>query len=268
VCFGTRPVAVQPCETEIRYLRYVPNTTCIVVPCFNEEKRLEGRAFREFAESHPQVRFLFVDDGSHDDTRRVLEALHESLPARLAALYLPENRGKAEAVRLGVNRAFAEGARYVGYWDADLATPLAEIPRFIEVLDGLPECWLVMGSRVSLLGRDIQRKPSRHYLGRLFATASALSLGLAVYDTQCGAKLLRNAPVLQAAFAEAFTSRWIFDVELLARLVAAVGPDAARSHIYELPLMRWVDVAGSKVKPSDFLRASLELLAIARRYRR
>lgn len=245
----------------------MPNTTCIVVPCFNEAKRLDGPAFRAFAEQHADVRFLFVDDGSRDDTKQALEALAASLPAQLEAFSLPENRGKAEAVRAGVLRAFDQGATYVGYWDADLATPLDEIPRFIDVLEQRSECWLVMGSRVSLLGRDIQRKASRHYLGRLFATASALGLGLAVYDTQCGAKLLRNNQALRQAFAEPFTSRWIFDVELLARIIADVGPREASTRIYELPLMRWVDVAGSKVKPTDFLRASMELAAIVRRYR-
>ncbi len=247
----------------------MPNIrTCVVVPCFNEATRLDTRAFHEFASAHEDVGFLFVDDGSSDDTRRVLEALHETLPSQFELLALPENRGKAEAVRAGVSRAFEQGALFVGYWDADLATPLAEIPRFIEVLEERAGIWIVMGSRVSLLGRDIQRKPSRHYLGRIFATTAALSLGLAVYDTQCGAKLLRNNAQLKLAFSEPFTSRWIFDVELLARVVAQVGAQAARTLIYEMPLMRWSDVAGSKVKPFDFVRASAELFAIARRYRR
>lgn len=210
---------------------------------------------------------VFVDDGSRDPTREVLDALCARLPAQLTALGLSENRGKAEAVRAGMLRAFEQGASHIGYWDADLATPLDEIPRFAEVLATRPDCWLVMGSRVSLLGRDIQRKPSRHYLGRLFATASAAGLGLAVYDTQCGAKLLRNTPEVRAIFALPFESRWIFDVEILARLIRQVGAGEAATRIYEMPLMRWFDIAGSKVKPTDFLRATLELASIVRRYR-
>lgn len=242
--------------------------TCIVVPCYNEAERLDGSAFQHFARKHDSVRFLFVDDGSRDDTREVLETLSASNPSRLEAFGLPENRGKAEAVRAGVRRAFEQGADCVGYWDADSATPLDEIPRFCEVLEQRSDCWLVMGSRVSLLGRDIQRKPARHYLGRLFATASALGLGLSVYDTQCGAKLLRNTAEIRAAFEDPFESRWIFDVEMLARIIAQIGAERASTHIYEMPLQRWVDVAGSKVKPTDFLRATMELASIVRRYRR
>ncbi len=247
----------------------VPNLrACIVVPCFNEATRLDTRAFADFVSAHADVRFLFVDDGSRDATREVLTTLSATRPAQLDVLILPENRGKAEAVRAGVLHAFAQPSELVGYWDADLATPLDEIPRFIDILAQRESTWIVMGSRVSLLGRDIQRKPSRHYLGRIFATASAVSLGVAVYDTQCGAKLLRNNAPLRAAFAEPFSSRWIFDVELLARVIAQTGPDEARKRIYEMPLLHWSDVAGSKVKPLDFVRAFLELTAIVRRYRR
>lgn len=241
--------------------------TTVVVPCYNEATRLDTRAFQAFVQKHADVRFLFVDDGSSDDTLGVLETLRGTRPEQLDVLVLPHNRGKAEAVRAGVLRALEQGSELVGYWDADLATPLDELPRFIEILSTQAQIWVVMGSRVSLLGRDIQRKPARHYLGRIFATASAVSLGVAVYDTQCGAKLVRNHPVLHAAFSQPFSSRWIFDVELIARIIAEVGADAARSHIYELPLLRWVDVAGSKVKPIDFVRAFLELVAITTRYR-
>ena len=247
------------------------SSTVIVVPCYNEGRRLATGRFLEFLGRHRAVRFLFIDDGSGDDTRDVLHRLRERAGEGVGVLALPRNQGKAEAVRQGCLAAFAGGADQIGYWDADLATPLDTIPDFLEVLDRRPRVELVCGARVQLLGRSIRRSRLRHVLGRVFATAASWTLGLPVYDTQCGAKLFRASPALRAVFAEPFLTRWLLDVEILARLIAAgragLVADAAEV-VYELPLPRWCDVAGSKVRPSDFPRAMLELVTIYRRYLR
>ena len=91
-----------------------------------------------------------------------------------------------------------------------------------------------------------------------------------MYDTQCGAKLFRNTPETRAAFAEPFISSWIFDVELLARLGKTGRSDATydtRRCVYEKPLLAWIDVAGSKIKLRDWVKAAGELVRIAFRYR-
>ncbi len=96
----------------------------------------------------------------------------------------------------------------------------------------------------------------------------SLTLSLPVYDTQCGAKVFRASDALRNIVARAFVSRWIFDVEMIARLMALpVGGHDPRRGIYELPLKRWVDVGGSKVRARDFFRASLDLLRIRRSVR-
>lgn len=243
----------------------------IVVPCFDEARRLDAGAFLRFAPSGHDVRFLFVDDGSTDGTREKLAQLALADPSRFQVLALEKNRGKAEAVRRGMLQAFASGADCAGYWDADLATPLEEIVRFMELLDRRPGVDIVFGSRVALLGRSIERRAIRHYAGRVFATAVSLALGLSVYDTQCGAKLFRNTPAVAALFAEPFGSRWIFDVEIVARLVKArrgSSSPALRDAIYELPLDRWRDVAGSRLGVLDYPRAALQLAGIWWRYLR
>lgn len=239
----------------------------IVVPCYNEAQRLDLGAFINHAAASDEA-FLFVNDGSTDATADVLDDLCAAHPASLTALHLPQNGGKAEAVRQGMLAAIARGASYAGYWDADLATPLEAIYEFRDHLRRHPQVELVMGARVPLLGRAIERRPSRHMLGRWFAAAAGFVLRLRVYDTQCGAKLFRVSDRVRAAFAEPFATRWIFDVELLARLLTAMIQDDLNPEalIYELPLTAWRDVAGSKLKAGDFARAALQLGGIYRRY--
>jgi dolichyl-phosphate beta-glucosyltransferase len=243
----------------------------VVVPCFNEAARLRLDAFAAFLESDRSrdIQLLFVNDGSRDATLSVLQTLRSRFPARIRILDKQPNGGKAEAVRHGMLHAMAlPGCEITGFWDADLATPLLQIPDLAAVLLRNPQLTMVFGARVRLLGRAIQRQPIRHYLGRCFATVASTVLRLPIYDTQCGAKLFRTSPELAAVLAEPFQSRWIFDVELLARFMARHRgqPSVVREQIYEYPLPEWTDVAGSKVSSLDFFKAFGELLAIQRKY--
>ena len=234
----------------------------LVVPCYNEEQRLDLDAFRRFDAGSDRVGFLFVDDGSRDGTRRLLQS------KGFDVLALEKNGGKAEAVRRGIIEAMKRGAEVVGFWDADLATPLSELPAFLDILKERPNIEMVYGARVRLLGREISRHESRHYFGRIGATLISKTLGLAVYDTQCGAKLFRTSDTMREVFAKPFLSRWIFDVEIIARFVRLRGRDGAARAIYELPLRVWKDVKGSKLRSTDFLRALRDLWKIRRAYKR
>lgn len=240
----------------------------LVVPCYNEEHRLPVDALRGYSSANTRVEFLFVNDGSRDGTLRVLESLHREDSTRFSVLNLERNRGKAEAVRLGILAALERKPDFVGFWDADLATPLSELQDFLDVFATRAEIEMVFAARVRLLGRSISRNPSRHYVGRVGATLISSSLGLAVYDTQCGAKLFRSSEPMREIFREPFLSRWIFDVEIIARFVRQRGRDAAARAIYELPIKEWHDVKGSKVKSTDFIRALRDLWKIHRAYNR
>jgi glycosyltransferase involved in cell wall biosynthesis len=242
----------------------------VVVPCFNEAKRLDPQAFGDFLERTPDVTLLFVDDGSTDDTPLLLEQLRQQNSRQVSTMRLTSNVGKAETVRQGIQAALERRPSMVGYWDADLATPLDAISRFREVLRARPEVVLVMGSRVALMGRHIRRSAVRHFLGRVFATAASLIVDLPVYDTQCGAKLFRVTPATSALFNEPFHSRWFFDVEILARMVVSSrhGSGAlAQNIIYEYPLEEWHDVPCSRLRIMDYLTAGVDLTAICWRYR-
>ena len=233
--------------------------SALVIPCYNEEHRLPVGVLREFATSHPVTDLLLVDDGSSDGTWPLLESLAADAPAHVSALRLGVNGGKAEAVRRGMLALLERRYDVIGFWDADLATPLDAVSHFLEVLRRRPEVQWVFGARVRLLGRSIERQRLRHYLGRCFATAVASVLGVPIYDTQCGAKLFRVTPTLAAVLARPFMSRWIFDVEMIARFTQLTSRDVVARAIYEVPLQEWRDVQGSKVRPTDFAKALLEL---------
>lgn len=228
----------------------------VVVPCFNEAARLDLPRFVELLDGG--VELLFVDDGSTDQTRALLEAFAMQ-HAGTSSMSLARNSGKGEAVRQGLLAAIRRGADVVGYLDADLATPPAELLRLVAALD---EADVVLGSRVALLGRTIERHLHRHLIGRVFATGASIALGLRVYDTQCGAKAFKVTPALEATLAAPFASAWAFDVELLSRLLSppngVAGTDPTR--IIELPLNHWRDIKGSKLRLNHMAKAGTDVL--------
>lgn len=245
-----------------------PPELALIVPCYNEAARLNPQAFVEFASSHPRVWLVFVDDGSTDATPEILEQLRKAAPGLIDVVRLPSHQGKAEAVRAGILEGFTRGAGLVGFWDADLSTPLSAVEDFLALARKRPDLELILGSRVNLMGRDIRRPAWRHYFGRVFATAASEALDLPVYDTQCGAKVFRASGAIAQVFAAPFRSRWIFDVEVIARyLLLPDEPGAAprRSRIYELAVPVWHHSAASKLRWYDFWRAMLDLVGIWRR---
>ncbi|MFN2376847.1 MAG: glycosyltransferase [Candidatus Binatia bacterium] len=242
----------------------------LVVPCYNEAARLDAGEFRRLGET---ADVWLVDDGSMDATHRVIEDVAGACAGRVRALANEKNLGKAETVRRHMLAACDSGTTVTGFLDADLATPVDEMLGLLAVLQSTG-AEAVTAARVGLSGREVTRKASRHYSGRVFSTVASLAMQATYYDTQCGAKVFRNTAALRAALADPFLSRWAFDVELLGRLLAgAHGIDKVPAHrLVEHPLQVWRDVEGSKLTTGDAWRSGLELFLIwrdlARRRRR
>lgn len=245
----------------------------LVVPCHNEAKRLDIPAFEAATGEYRRLSFLFVDDGSTDNTAEILGDLVTRLPTgRGRILTISTNVGKAAAVHRGITEILADDSTEeepfaVGYWDADLSTPLSEFGALIDTLDASPETLVVLGSRVKLMGWNIRRHATRHYTGRVFATLASLALRFPVYDTQCGAKLFRVCDDIREVFRPPFRARWAFDVELLARLAKVQGRNMGmRRVVVEHPLQRWADIPGSKVKLRHLPRMVRDVLLIRLRH--
>ena len=234
---------------------------CLIVPCFNEAHRLDLPAF-EKATATPGLWIVFVDDGSTDGTAALVRG-HCS--ERIYLVQLERNSGKAEAVRQGMLRAatlpFFAGLDWIGYWDADLSTPVWEIPNFLryQAFCGV-DADAIIGSRVARLGSDIRRSLLRHAVSRVFVTVASLWLGIKAYDSQCGAKLIRPTLVTRC-FGDPFVTRWLFDIEILLRL--------GEASVLEYPLKSWHDVGGSKLKLLPSLwRTPRDLFRVKRTYGR
>lgn len=254
-------------------LRQTKQHTTFVIPCYNEQYRLNVAQFSDFLQTTADVSFIFVDDGSRDGTVEILESIRQSVgPNRVEILRLPENRGKAEAIRQGMLLALSPNYRrdreisLVGYLDADLATPLSEAKRLIEVAHRREDIEIVIGSRLGLKGHRVKRTFLRKIVGRIFSIIASRLMGLPVQDTQCGAKLFRVRNWLAPVFRNEFKDRWLFDIEILARVKQLLGADAA-SKLFEYPLEDWTEVGGSKLKLTDFIRAPLKLIRLVVEYR-
>lgn len=234
----------------------------VILPCFNEADRLRSRDLVRLAR-HPAIRLVCVDDGSTDATATVLESIRAKAPDSISIIRRAENGGRGAAVRDGMRQALAEGASMVGFLDADLAAPVEEMMRLHAVL-ATSDAQAVLGARVRRLGARIERTNARRLLGRTFASLASLAIDVPLYDTQCGAKLFHASPELEAALAEPFVAKWTFDVELIARLYHG-GPGApalGRESFIEVPLEQWHDVAGSKLRRRDAVRALIDLALV------
>ena len=235
----------------------------LVVPCFNEAKRWDHTYWLQMG-ALPDFNFIFVDDGSSDDTAYLLTATAKEIGAEV--LRLPSNCGKSEAVRVGMNYGLSSmSGGLVGFIDADGGFVPDDVRRLGETSlekgskaersDGI---W---ASRVKLAGRDISRNPLRHYSGRVIGTILSWGADGLPYDTQAGLKFFRNTPELRLCLESPFATRWLFEIEILIRWKETSG---SAMKIWEEPVSTWIEIPGSKIVPTEIPRIIRELLLVKR----
>jgi dolichyl-phosphate beta-glucosyltransferase len=228
----------------------------LIIPCYNEVRRLNFHVFNKYRN---QIDFLFADDGSTDDTAQLIRDNNYEV------YQSSSNVGKSHIIYQAfwslkkANRV--SNYEWIGYWDADLTIPLTTIADMMKYLDFYPsqEVVAIWSSRNCRLGSRSRDKFIRHILGRTFARLVNIFLGIHAYDTQCGAKIFRPEAA-QIAFKEKFISKWIFDIEILLRL--------KNKPVIEFPLITWLDMEGSKVKPiKEIPNVIWDLLLIKLKYK-
>lgn len=210
----------------------------VIIPAYNEEQRLGprlGQVLEYLRVNYPAFELIVVDDGSHDGTAALVQAVLGAEPRARLITYQP-NRGKGYAIRQGM--LASHGAQVI-FMDADLSTPLDEIPRALAHLQQAP---IVIGSRDRPdAGRRVHRPFHRRLASGVFKGVRYLMVGLwHLSDTQCGFKAYRGE-VARQLYTLAQIDRFMFDVEIL------YLADRAHVPVIELPV-RWTNAPGSTVR--------------------
>jgi glycosyltransferase involved in cell wall biosynthesis len=232
-----------------------------LIPCYNESQRLDVDRYRRLVLANSNIDFYLLNDGSTDNTLYVLNQVSQGNSNVHVKDFTP-NQGKAGVIRAGMLELVDSDYAYVGFLDADFATPFEEFKRLLEIVE--TEGYdIIFGSRVKLKGWQIERNPIRHWFSRIVLTIIDTLFKLEIYDTQCGCKIFKRE-VIQLCFEEKFVTKWLFDIEIFIRYLR----NSSKIYIKEIPLNRWKEIKGSKLKIGDFLQVPLNIFQLYRRYGR
>ncbi len=218
----------------------------VVIPCYNEELRLPRtieQIERYLGARGDRYELILVDDGSADGTRRVMEeAATRNKSIRIVVL--PVNRGKGRALAEGVKVSRGD---YVLVTDADLSTPIEELPKLEAALAG--GAGVAIGSRAIKGSRvELSQPIYRVLMGKAFNIIVQLVLLPGIWDTQCGFKLFRG-DIARDVFEGLTTDGFGYDPEVL-YLAKRKGV-----RIAEVPVV-WRNSAPTKV---NAIRSSLDM---------
>jgi len=242
-------------------------TLGLVVPCYNEQKKLDVKSYIEYLKNNKNVILCFINDGSQDGTTSIIQQISRSVK-NVLIIDSERNHGKGEAVRTGILFLMEQyDVPYLAFLDADLSAPFSELNRLLSIIENDRNLHFLFGSRVLVFGKLIQRSPLRHYLGRIMATTISISLHLAIYDTQCGLKLFKREAA-NLAFKAPFISRWLFDVEIIERIKESVTISELFYVMKEEPLLEWTEFGDTKIKIKDIFIIPLDLLLIKLKHKR
>ena len=237
----------------------------LVIPFFNESKRFDTEYFSALFKMQ-DWHWVLIDDGSEDETFLMLNKF-SSVP-NVTILKNQMNLGKAETVRIGMehimtnNEINGKSRNLLGFLDADGAFNLAAVETFLrnssDLLANRPEYFAVWSSRVKLSGRNIQRNPKRHYLGRAINTIMGTFIPYIPYDSQSGLKVFRWDDDLKELLNKSFATKWLFDIELLIRM------HRINLFVYEQPVDFWRDVRGGSLGTKQAAQIISEIIRIKR----
>ncbi len=237
----------------------------IIIPCFNEFKRIDKTRYINFLKANKNCTIVFSEDGSTDGTLKVLKEIQNASKDNVHIHVLDRNKGKAEAIREAVLYSYENKINFnkLAYIDADLSVSLEECLSISKEVTN--DVFFAFGSRILKIDTYIKKRKFRHYSGRFIATIIATVLKVPIYDTQCGCKIFSRSLASQV-FQERFISKWLFDVEIFFRIIHLYSIKELQNKSREIPLKSWIDNDESKVKITYFFKMWYDIYAINRKY--
>ena len=234
-------------------------TISYLIPVYNEEKRLikSAAALRNAvipAELELE-KIIFVNDGSTDETLSLLNKFGQEIEndtgVTVEIISYNDNKGKGYAIRKGMA---ASNSDYTLFFDADMATPLSELEKFIPYMEAGEN--VIVGTRKNGESTVIKHQPKiREVLGRVYTLLSQAVLNTWVTDFTCGFKAF-SRQAKNDIFNRGKIDRWGYDSEILF-LAKELGYKIREKAVL------WSDDRNSRVKISSAMFTSfIELLRI------
>jgi dolichyl-phosphate beta-glucosyltransferase len=189
----------------------MPVYLSIIIPCYNEEKRLPyalSQTIPYVKAQNYECEIIVVNDGSTDKTSQVAASFQSTFPG-LRIIEYAQNRGKGYAVKKGMLEATG---KFRLFMDADLAVPVEFITKILELA---PKHEIVIGSR-GLADSIVEKHQHvfREYGAKCFWLLQRMVTGLKYVDTQCGFKIF-SEHAAETLFPLTTFDCAYFDTELL-----------------------------------------------------
>jgi len=243
------------------------STFYIIVPCYNEEKRLNFNQFYQFSQQNKEYQILFVDDGSTDETLNILKKLSFS-SENISYINYKKNKGKSYAVRSGVLNILENNKlenTYIGFLDADLSISTTDIEKLYNTAILNPQLGFIYYMKDKK--HYYTKKYLRYIISNILKIMNEKIYNIKIDDTQCGCKIFKSN-VAEIIFKEEFKSKWLFDLEIFLRLIDNYDKSYLDHFSYGIRNIKIKYAEKSKIKARIFLQITFDYIKIYRKYNR
>lgn len=195
----------------------------IIIPCYNEEKRIDAEAFIKFINSKKEYHLCFVNDGSTDNTLSVLNRIKSEMMTKVSIVDMKKNMGKTYAIRAGARYLFnRQSVDYIGYMDADSFSDLNDFEDIVNNIENSDDSPIVF-SPISGAGGS-----KKGFLEKLMSKMVVqIIYGSSITDKVVRLFKRKCAPIV---FRKEFENKSSFDIEMMLRLKESFNTPIAKNH--------------------------------------